>query len=155
MPYNNIHKRMSCVCDWKRYTFECYTNGDALYQDHLWFTTADDRKYNKLSTATNDEAEEITMLSVIPPLDFPLSFSTHYYVSWSTSPAHGNFTMQRHWTMTFNPYYFFVLFCYLLPFVVLVFTSGVSWLCTWYFYHGTALDYNGHSYCFCFRLAIY
>jgi len=56
--------------------------------------------------------------------------------------------MQRHWTMIFNPYYFFVLFCYLLPFVVLVFMSGVSWLCTWYFYHGTALGYNVPSYRF-------
>lgn len=66
---------------------------------------------------TNNEAEEKTMLPVIPPLHFPLSFSTHYYVSWSTSPAHGNFTMQRQWTMIFNPYYFlfyFAIYCHLL-----------------------------------------
>jgi len=65
---------------------------------------------------TNNEAEEITMLSVIPPLDFPLSFSTRY-VPWSPSPAHGNFTMERHWTMIFNPYsilFYFAIYCHLL-----------------------------------------
>ena len=69
-------------------------------------------KYNKLSTMTIDEAKEITMLSVIPPLDFSLSFSTHYYIPWSPSPAHGNFTMERHWTMTFNPYSLLFYFAY-------------------------------------------
>ena len=31
---------------------------------------------------------------LLPPLDFLLSFSPHYYVPWSPGPALGNFTME-------------------------------------------------------------
>jgi hypothetical protein len=31
---------------------------------------------------------------LLPPLDFPLSFSPHYYVPWSLGPALGNFTVE-------------------------------------------------------------
>jgi len=73
-------------------------------------------KYNKLSTATNNEAKEITILSVIPPLDFPLSFSTHYCVPWSHSPAHGNFTMEstRLWHLAPTILFYFAIYYHLL-----------------------------------------
>jgi hypothetical protein len=88
-------------------------------------------------------------------------------LSWSS-------TARRHLTP-----HLFVLFCYLLHFVVIVFTylffvlvfylpplslvpapystteSDLSWLCSWYFYYAIALVYDFPPYCFCFRSSVY
>ena len=64
--------------------------------------------------------ELFTVFSFYLPSVFP-SLIVHI-IMFLGLPAHADFTMEYHWTMTLTPPPFFVIFCYLLPLVVLIFT---------------------------------
>ena len=102
---------------------------------------------------------------LLTPLDFPLSFSPHYYVPWSSGPAWHlppplfflfHFAVYYHFLYLFFTYLFFVLVLYLLsspPFTPL--QSGVSWFCTQYFYHADTQGLTSLLPLLCFRLSVY